>query len=116
MKLTNAKEFGIALKNRRKSLGYTQKFLSEFTGFSVSFISGLENRIYWQRQNREKHYILPAFLEWILKAKKGKNYEKAECFYRNKRHRVFGREYYREFFGRCLSSSTFLPPYSNLSK
>lgn len=43
MKITNAAEFGIALRNRRKHLGYTQKFLSEFSGLSVSFISDLEN-------------------------------------------------------------------------
>lgn len=42
MKHTNAIEFGIALKNRRKNLGYTQKLLSEFTDFSVRFISDLE--------------------------------------------------------------------------
>ena len=35
--------FGKALKNRRKKLGYTQAFLSEFSGLSVSFISDLEN-------------------------------------------------------------------------
>lgn len=35
--------FGQALKERRKKLGYTQEFLSGFSGFSVSFISDLEN-------------------------------------------------------------------------
>lgn len=35
--------FGKALKNRRKKLGYTQAFLSEFSGLSISFISDLEN-------------------------------------------------------------------------
>ena len=28
---------------RRKELGYTQSYISEFTGFSVSFLSDLEN-------------------------------------------------------------------------
>ena len=43
MKITNAKTFGEAVKNRRKKLGYTQKEISEFTGFSISFLSDLEN-------------------------------------------------------------------------
>ena len=41
--ITDAKEFGAALRQRRKDLGYTQVFLSEFSGFSVTFISDLEN-------------------------------------------------------------------------
>lgn len=41
--ITDAKEFGAALRQRRKDLGYTQAFLSEFSGFSVTFISDLEN-------------------------------------------------------------------------
>ena len=41
--ITDAKSFGEALRKRRKELGYTQTFLSEFSGFSVSFISDLEN-------------------------------------------------------------------------
>ena len=43
MKINNSMDFGIALKNRRKELGYTQQYISEFTGFSISFISDLEN-------------------------------------------------------------------------
>ena len=41
--ITDAKDFGEALRRRRKELGYTQAFLSEFSGFSVTFISDLEN-------------------------------------------------------------------------
>ena len=41
--ITDAKAFGAAIRARRKQLDYTQAFLSEFTGFSVSFISDLEN-------------------------------------------------------------------------
>ena len=41
--ITDAKEFGAALRQQRKDLGYTQAFLSEFSGFSVTFISDLEN-------------------------------------------------------------------------
>ena len=41
--ITDAKSFGEALRKRRQELGYTQAFLSEFSGFSVSFISDLEN-------------------------------------------------------------------------
>ena len=43
MKVSDAASFGNALKRRRKELKYTQAFLAEFTGFSVSFISDLEN-------------------------------------------------------------------------
>jgi transcriptional regulator with XRE-family HTH domain len=43
MKITDAKSFGTALRKRRKELGYTQSYISEFTGFSVSFLSDLEN-------------------------------------------------------------------------
>ncbi len=41
--ITDAKSFGQALRQRRKELGYTQAFVAETTGFSVSFISDLEN-------------------------------------------------------------------------
>lgn len=41
--ITDASSFGRSLRQRRKELGYTQAFLSEFSGFSISFISDLEN-------------------------------------------------------------------------
>ena len=41
--ISDARSFGQALRQRRKDLGYTQAFLAEFSGFSVSFISDLEN-------------------------------------------------------------------------
>ena len=43
MKITDAKSFGEAIRSRRKKLGYTQRYISEFTGISVSFLSDLEN-------------------------------------------------------------------------
>ena len=43
MRVTDTESFGEALRQRRKELHYTQSFLSEFSGFSVSFISDLEN-------------------------------------------------------------------------
>ena len=43
MTITDAKEFGAAVRARRKELGYTQAFLSDFCGMSVTFISDLEN-------------------------------------------------------------------------
>ena len=43
MKINDSKQFGAAIRERRKALRYTQGYLSEFTGFSVSFISDLEN-------------------------------------------------------------------------
>ena len=43
MKITDSKSFGTALRERRKQLGYTQAYISDFTGFSISFLSELEN-------------------------------------------------------------------------
>lgn len=42
MKITDAKEFGKAIRDRRKELNYTQGYISEITGYSISFISNLE--------------------------------------------------------------------------
>lgn len=42
MLITDAKSFGEAIRKRRKALGYTQGFLADFSGFSISFISDLE--------------------------------------------------------------------------
>ena len=41
--ITDSASFGQALRARRRELGYTQAFLSEASGLSVSFISDLEN-------------------------------------------------------------------------
>ena len=43
MKISDAQSFGAMIKSRRKQLGYTQAFISEMTGLSVSFLSELEN-------------------------------------------------------------------------
>lgn len=43
MKINESKDFGTALKLRRKELGYTQSYISDVLGLSVSFISDLEN-------------------------------------------------------------------------
>ena len=43
MQITSAASFGKAIRERRKELSYTQVFLAEFSGLSVSFISDLEN-------------------------------------------------------------------------
>ena len=43
MQADSAKAFGEALRERRKELGYTQAFLSQMCGISVSFLSDLEN-------------------------------------------------------------------------
>ena len=43
MNIYASSDFGKALKERRKELNYSQSYLSEFTGLSVSFISNLEN-------------------------------------------------------------------------
>ena len=42
MRITDTKSFGSAVRNRRKELKYTQGYLAEVTGLSVSFISDLE--------------------------------------------------------------------------
>lgn len=41
--IKNAASFGAALRSRRKELGLTQAQISRLSGFSVSFISDLEN-------------------------------------------------------------------------
>ena len=43
IRITSAAGFGEVIRARRKELHYTQGFLSEFSGLSVSFISDLEN-------------------------------------------------------------------------
>ncbi len=43
MKIMSSKELGTMVRERRKELGYTQAFVSDFTGLSVSFISDVEN-------------------------------------------------------------------------
>ena len=42
MKITDSKSLGQMIRERRKELKYTQTYLSEFTGLSVTFISDLE--------------------------------------------------------------------------
>ena len=42
MKITDSKSLGQIIRERRKELNYTQVYLSDFTGFSVTFISDLE--------------------------------------------------------------------------
>ena len=43
MKITDAASLGNAIRSRRKWLNYTQGYISEITGLSVSFLSDLEN-------------------------------------------------------------------------
>ena len=42
MKITDSNSLGQIIRERRKELNYTQAYLSDFTGFSVTFISDLE--------------------------------------------------------------------------
>lgn len=42
MRITDSEELGNIIRNRRKELKYTQAFLSEYTGLSISFISDVE--------------------------------------------------------------------------
>lgn len=43
MKISDSRELGELIKARRKELGYTQMYLSDASGLSVSFLSDLEN-------------------------------------------------------------------------
>ena len=43
MKITDAASLGNAICSRRKELNYTQGYISEITGLSISFLSDLEN-------------------------------------------------------------------------
>ena len=43
MKIHDSKSFGKMIKEKRKKLGYTQKYICEVSGISASFISDLEN-------------------------------------------------------------------------
>ena len=43
MKITDAASLGNAIRLRRKELKYTQGYISEITGLSVSFLSDLES-------------------------------------------------------------------------
>lgn len=43
MKITDAASLGNTIRSRRKELKYTQGYISEITGLSVSFLSDLEN-------------------------------------------------------------------------
>jgi y4mF family transcriptional regulator len=42
MKIIDSKSLGVIIRERRKELNYTQAFLAEFTGLSVTFISDVE--------------------------------------------------------------------------
>lgn len=42
MKISTVKEFGEIIRNKRKSLGYTQAYVASVSGLSISFISDLE--------------------------------------------------------------------------
>lgn len=43
MKVTDSASFGKAVRKRRKELHYTQMYISDVTGLSISFLSNLEN-------------------------------------------------------------------------
>lgn len=42
MKILDSVSLGKAIRERRKELNYTQAYLAEFTGLSVTFISDVE--------------------------------------------------------------------------
>ena len=53
MKIIDSKSLGEAIRIRRKELKYTQAYIAEFTGFSVSFISDLEEVRLQQKSERQ---------------------------------------------------------------
>ena len=63
MKIKNAADFGQIIRKRRRELGYTQEFVAEFTGVSVTYISQLERGKKRQKLRRQK--CLRMFLDWI---------------------------------------------------
>ena len=42
MLVSGSEDFGKIIRARRKQLGYTQSFLADVSGFSITFISDLE--------------------------------------------------------------------------
>ena len=57
MKITDAASLGNAIRSRRKELKYTQGYISEITGLSVSFISDLENgKLTCEREEKMSEY------------------------------------------------------------
>ena len=42
MRVTDVATLGREIRKRRKTIGYTQKYIADFTGFSISFISDIE--------------------------------------------------------------------------
>lgn len=65
--ITDAKSFGKAIRQRRKELGYTQAFLSDFTGLIVSFISDLENGKSTAELGKAIHLANLLGMDFILK-------------------------------------------------
>ena len=43
MKILESSDLGMMIRKRRKELHYTQSYISQFTGLSISFISDVEN-------------------------------------------------------------------------
>lgn len=42
MRIADSRSLGQLIRDRRKELGYTQAYIAEFTGLSVTFISDVE--------------------------------------------------------------------------
>ena len=42
-RVLDTRELGMAIRKRRRELGYTQAFLASYAGVSTSFLSELEN-------------------------------------------------------------------------
>ena len=66
MKINSSKEFGEYLRFRRRELGYTQSYMSELTGLSISFISDVENGKKTVELNRSIHLLSMLGIDLIL--------------------------------------------------
>ena len=86
MKITDSKTLGQAIRMRRKELHYTQAYLSEFTGLSVTFISDLERGKPTAEIEKTIRLINILGMDLFVE-RRGECSEKISGLYRNKWHK-----------------------------
>lgn len=69
MVVNDCVELGQMLKERRKELNYTQGYLSDYTGLSVSFISNLENGKETAEIGKTLYYLSILGMDFDLKSR-----------------------------------------------
>ena len=67
MNICDTEAFGKMLRARRKELEYSQSYLSEYTGLSVSFISNLENGKATAELGKSLYYASVLGIDIIMK-------------------------------------------------